>query len=364
MKLNEQIREHRKKAGLTQEQVALALGVTTPAVNKWESGSNYPDITLLAPLARLLGIDLNTLFTFREGLSREEAGRFCNTVAEEAYTRGFRAGFSMAEARLREYPNCDLLRYSLALLLEGSLARSGLPDEEREGYERQLTAWYEQAAAGQDGETREAAVGILANRYLARGDLEGARRLIDSLPEKRAVDKQMLKINLALRQGDCKAAAVLAETEIFSRMAALQGYWMTLIDIDLLLEETGAASRAAELAEKTAELFGFWEFNRYVCPLRVALAAKDAPRSLALLAALLEAAFAPVTVPEVFRHMPTKPVSEDFGPRVVSVLLRDLESDPEYDFLRGEEAFQGLLERYRERCPEKGRAFPEDAGRA
>lgn len=38
MKLNEQIREHRKKVGLTQEQVANYLGVSTPAVNKWESG--------------------------------------------------------------------------------------------------------------------------------------------------------------------------------------------------------------------------------------------------------------------------------------------------------------------------------------
>ena len=41
MKLNEQIREHRKKVGLTQEQVANYLGVSTPAVNKWESGVSH-----------------------------------------------------------------------------------------------------------------------------------------------------------------------------------------------------------------------------------------------------------------------------------------------------------------------------------
>ena len=40
MKLNEQIRAHRKKVGLTQEQVAKYLGVSTPAVNKWESGGS------------------------------------------------------------------------------------------------------------------------------------------------------------------------------------------------------------------------------------------------------------------------------------------------------------------------------------
>ncbi len=41
MKINEQIRENRKKAGLTQEQVASYLGVSTPAVNKWEKGVSH-----------------------------------------------------------------------------------------------------------------------------------------------------------------------------------------------------------------------------------------------------------------------------------------------------------------------------------
>ena len=54
MRINEIIKEKRSEQGLTQEQVAEYLGVSTPAVNKWERGNSYPDITLLAPLARLL----------------------------------------------------------------------------------------------------------------------------------------------------------------------------------------------------------------------------------------------------------------------------------------------------------------------
>ena len=104
MKLNEQIREHRKKAGLTQEQVANRLGVSTPAVSKWENGSTYPDITLLAPLARLLKIDLNTLFTFHEDLSRQEMASFCNEVGQKAASDGFEAAFASATAKVREYP--------------------------------------------------------------------------------------------------------------------------------------------------------------------------------------------------------------------------------------------------------------------
>ena len=38
IQIGEVIREHRRKLGLTQEQMAARLGVTTPAVNKWENG--------------------------------------------------------------------------------------------------------------------------------------------------------------------------------------------------------------------------------------------------------------------------------------------------------------------------------------
>lgn len=36
MRIGEQIKNYRKTEGLTQEQVANYLGVSTPAVNKWE----------------------------------------------------------------------------------------------------------------------------------------------------------------------------------------------------------------------------------------------------------------------------------------------------------------------------------------
>lgn len=52
--------------------MANKLGVTTPAVNKWENGNSRPDIELLAPIARLLNISLDTLLSFRDKLSDVE----------------------------------------------------------------------------------------------------------------------------------------------------------------------------------------------------------------------------------------------------------------------------------------------------
>lgn len=87
MKINETIRQRRIERNLTQEQVANYLGVTAPAVNKWEKGTSYPDITTLPALARILETDLNTLLSFKEELTEQEIAIFLNTLVRAAGKR-------------------------------------------------------------------------------------------------------------------------------------------------------------------------------------------------------------------------------------------------------------------------------------
>ncbi|GAK53002.1 hypothetical protein U14_04261 [Candidatus Moduliflexus flocculans] len=61
-----QIRERREKLRLKQHDIANALQVSPQAVSKWERGENAPDISLLAPLARLLGVSTDTLLGYHE----------------------------------------------------------------------------------------------------------------------------------------------------------------------------------------------------------------------------------------------------------------------------------------------------------
>lgn len=72
MQLGEIIRKYRKENNLTQEEVAARLGVSAPAVNKWENGVSLPDIMLLSPIARLFGISTDQLLSFQEDLTQEE----------------------------------------------------------------------------------------------------------------------------------------------------------------------------------------------------------------------------------------------------------------------------------------------------
>ena len=72
------IQKIRKIKSLTQEQVANALGITTSSVSKWETNNTYPDISLLSPLARLLGTSVDNVFNFKQKLSEEEIDTLLN----------------------------------------------------------------------------------------------------------------------------------------------------------------------------------------------------------------------------------------------------------------------------------------------
>jgi class 3 adenylate cyclase len=62
-KLGNKIRAQREKRGLKQQDIANALDVTPQAVSKWERGENGPDITVLKPLAVLLGVSSDWLLS-------------------------------------------------------------------------------------------------------------------------------------------------------------------------------------------------------------------------------------------------------------------------------------------------------------
>lgn len=61
----------RKEKNLTQMQLAELLGITNQAVSKWENGRGMPEVSLLQPLCKVLGISLNELFS-GEHISAEE----------------------------------------------------------------------------------------------------------------------------------------------------------------------------------------------------------------------------------------------------------------------------------------------------
>ena len=61
--IGNRISKYRKEKGMTQEELAGKLGVSSQAVSKWENDASCPDISLLPQLCKLLGITTDELLT-------------------------------------------------------------------------------------------------------------------------------------------------------------------------------------------------------------------------------------------------------------------------------------------------------------
>ena len=73
MQLSEKIYYCRKKAGLSQDALAEAVGVSRQAISKWELGAAVPETPKLVPLAAALGVSVDWLLS-EEGPEEDADG--------------------------------------------------------------------------------------------------------------------------------------------------------------------------------------------------------------------------------------------------------------------------------------------------
>lgn len=346
MNIAEQIRNYRKENGFTQEQVATMLGVTAPAVNKWERAVSMPDITLLPALARLLKIDMNTLFSFHEELTDVEIAAFVNALYDQAISDDTAGAFAAAEEKIREYPHCERLIYTSATMLNAALTLSTMPLEEKTIYEKKIAGWFERSAESDDDALRLASRWQLATLALSSGNLDRAEQLIDQLPDTDS-DKNLLTIRLLAARNAYDDAAVMLESQVLTKVIRLHTQLMLLIEFEAKTNHHNEASALAQLTEHLVNLFGLWPHEAVSPHLVLALAQKDRTAALESIHHILQALQKPwngSNLPQFYRL-----AAADRLPAIETSFFtafeRELRTQSDYDFLRDSPEFQQLLHR-------------------
>ncbi len=81
--------ELRKEKGMTQAELAQALGVTNKAVSKWETGEAMPETAQLLPISRIFGVSVDELLAGKRAAPDDES-TFDNSdgIQNNIFTRG------------------------------------------------------------------------------------------------------------------------------------------------------------------------------------------------------------------------------------------------------------------------------------
>lgn len=103
LQLGEKIKALRKSGGVTQENLASALGVTAQAVSRWELGAAYPDIEIIPSVANYFGISIDELF----GCERERNEKIDKIIAR------------VGEFGIKARGDCGWVEECLLMLREG-----------------------------------------------------------------------------------------------------------------------------------------------------------------------------------------------------------------------------------------------------
>jgi transcriptional regulator with XRE-family HTH domain len=129
IRIGTKIIEKRKEKGLTQEELADHLGISKPAVSKWESGQSYPDITLLPVIASYFDISVDELFDYQPQMGKAEIRKLYKRMAELFVEKGFEVAYLEWAQVIKKYYSCWplLLNMGVLLLNNASLA----PNKER-----------------------------------------------------------------------------------------------------------------------------------------------------------------------------------------------------------------------------------------
>ena len=78
------VRELRKSAHMTQEQLAEKLGMDTPNVCRMENGTHFPQTKNLVKLAEILNVEIKELFEYAHLQSKSELVKKINSFLKTA----------------------------------------------------------------------------------------------------------------------------------------------------------------------------------------------------------------------------------------------------------------------------------------
>jgi transcriptional regulator with XRE-family HTH domain len=331
------IRKYRKEKGMTQEEMARRLGVTAPAVNKWENGNTTPDIALLAPIARLLGVSLDTLLNFQGDLSDQQLRSLIQQAESLLASQPYEAAFAWAKAQMTQYPQCDALTYSLTTMLRASCIK--------QGKQEQYDVFFERSYAGllNSGETsvKTAAAQALYYSAIKKKQYEKAQQYLDFFAPQDP-ERKKNQAFLYQKMGRTQDALRAYEQLLFDSYQTLDGVFQHLAAAALEQEDFEKARYYVQKHQQLARLFEMGDYRVYACELELMQAQKDPAGTLRCARDMVEAVdtLGAFCSAPLYAHMAFRPIDRQYYEKIRQELILAFKSGEGLEYLQADDQWQ------------------------
>lgn len=342
MNIGSVIKKYRKEAGYTQEEMANRLGVTTPAVNKWENGNSKPDIELLSPIARLLHISLDTLLSFQEKLTDFEIGEFIQKMDKMFSEEGYEKTYQWAANTIKKYPNCNLLIWQIAVMLDSRriIGECDNPDK----YDEQINAWYEIALNDEEEKIQHHAADSLFGFYLRKKDYAMAEKYLRYFSDYDPVKKVKMG-QLYMKQGKTEDAYEKLEDVVFSTYTTLNLTFGTMITQALEEKNHEYAKYLAKKMNVLANAFDMGKYHECAAMLNVVVAEKDVEGTFQVAKQLLENVdtMGDFRESKLYQHMKFRDTENPYSKEMKKALLEGFRTEEEFSYMNGYEPWDQFI---------------------
>ena len=178
MSIGSTIKQLRKREGITQEQLAECLGITSRAISQWECERTTPDITLIPALCHVFGVSSDELLEIDIHKSSEEIKKYLDKATEFCYQGKWDDYSNILREANKKFPRDYriMLKLSNALINEYSRKKNKDYKEVFELCNRIL-------AECTDSNIRYEATDILATAFGYAGKNEEMLKLANEMPK-------------------------------------------------------------------------------------------------------------------------------------------------------------------------------------
>lgn len=350
LSVGKNIQNKRKAMGMTQEQLAAAIGVSIAAVSKWETGCAYPDITLLPPITRLLGGTVDDLLGFETQPPEDRIMEICRKCAALFESQDFEQAAAQGEQAVREYPNSSLLKLRMGnvFMIHISCAKTENSAEDLRKHAENLIR---EAAESEDIQICEEAYQSLSALFMQQERYEEALKAINGIHGSE-IEPNLMKVSIYYAMGDYEKSKQTAQHLLATHLFGCDIALGTLAKIAKKNKNYPLALRMEELSFQLSKMFDkdkIYGQNLYhFLMIAQCRAEQDQGReTLDALREFVKCAQMPSN-PDAIKNSPfydgielcETPQSKSYLNRCVR---RMIDANPVFDFLKGNKEFADIL---------------------